>query len=88
MTALASVAVDRSPLQVLFSARPAFGHVYPLIPLALAAQAAGHDVSFATAGAFVPRLQALGFRTFDIGMTLDRGLCRAARRPTRQDAER
>ena len=28
----------------MFCARPAFGHVYPLMPLALAARRAGHEV--------------------------------------------
>ncbi|MDF2733157.1 MAG: eryC [Desertimonas sp.] len=70
MAALTSVAVGAPSRRVLFCARPAFGHVYPLIPLALAARAAGHDVSFASAGTFVARLQALGFPTFDVGMTL------------------
>jgi UDP:flavonoid glycosyltransferase YjiC (YdhE family) len=70
MTASDVVADRRAGVRVLFSARPAYGHVYPLIPLASAARAAGHDVSFATAGEFVPRLRALGFRTFHVGMTL------------------
>jgi UDP:flavonoid glycosyltransferase YjiC (YdhE family) len=58
-------------MKLLFSSRPGFGHVYPLMPLALAARAAGHDVEFATTGAFLAKLRALGFVTHDVGMTLE-----------------
>jgi UDP:flavonoid glycosyltransferase YjiC (YdhE family) len=58
-------------VKVLFSARPAYGHVYPLMPLARAARDAGHEVSFATAGAFLSKLRVLGFPSHDIGITLD-----------------
>ena len=58
-------------MRLLFSTRPAYGHVYPLMPLANAARAAGHEVTFATTGAFVPKLEALGFPTLDAGMTIE-----------------
>ena len=47
-------------MKILFSTRPAYGHVYPLMPLALAAREAGHDVRFATTGQFLDKLDALG----------------------------
>lgn len=40
----------------MFSALPAYGHVFPLIPLALACRDAGHDVVFATGQPFTDRL--------------------------------
>ena len=58
-------------MRLLFSARPAYGHVYPLMPLAVAARAAGHDVAFATTGAFVPKLEGLGFPTYDVGISIE-----------------
>lgn len=58
-------------MRILFSARPAYGHVYPMMPLALAAREAGHDVQFATAGAFLPKLLALGFPTHAVGLTIE-----------------
>jgi UDP:flavonoid glycosyltransferase YjiC (YdhE family) len=58
-------------MKILFSTRPAFGHIYPMMPTALAARAAGHEVHFATAGPFVPRLAALGFPTHHVGLTID-----------------
>jgi len=58
-------------VRLLFSARPAYGHVYPMMPLALAARDAGHDVQFATAGAFLPKLQSLGFTTHAVGLTIE-----------------
>jgi hypothetical protein len=39
--------------------------VYPLIPLARAARAAGHDVTFATTGVFLSKLAALSPPTYD-----------------------
>ena len=39
-------------MRILFSSRPTFGHVYPLMPLALAARDAGHNVTFTTTGVF------------------------------------
>jgi UDP:flavonoid glycosyltransferase YjiC (YdhE family) len=58
-------------MKILFSTRPAYGHVYPLMPTALAARAAGHEVHIATAGAFVPRLAALGFPTHAVGVSIE-----------------
>ncbi len=61
-------------MKILFSTRPAYGHVYPLIPLALTAREAGHEVSFATTGSFLHRLGRLGFPTHDVGLTIDEAL--------------
>jgi UDP:flavonoid glycosyltransferase YjiC (YdhE family) len=58
-------------VNILFSTRPAYGHVYPLMPLALAARAAGHRVTFTTAGAFVPKFAALGFDVHPVGLTIE-----------------
>ena len=58
-------------LKLLFSTRPAYGHVYPMMPLALAARAAGHDVGFATTGAFLSKLETLGFATHNVGLTIE-----------------
>ena len=60
-----------SAVKILFSTRPAYGHVYALMPLALAARDAGHDVSIATTGSFLPKLAALGFSTHDVGITIE-----------------
>ena len=58
-------------MRLLFSARPAFGHVYPLMPLALAAREAGFDTHFATTGPFLGKLGALGFPTHDVGISIE-----------------
>jgi UDP:flavonoid glycosyltransferase YjiC (YdhE family) len=47
-------------VEVLFSALPAYGHIFPLVPLALAVQNAGHDVLFATGADFEPVLRRRG----------------------------
>jgi UDP:flavonoid glycosyltransferase YjiC (YdhE family) len=39
-------------MDVVFAALPAYGHLYPLMPLALATAAAGHDVTVATGSHF------------------------------------
>lgn len=61
-------------MKILFSTRPAYGHVYPLMPLAQAARDAGHDVSFATTGAFLSKLGTLGFTSHDVGITMDQAI--------------
>jgi UDP:flavonoid glycosyltransferase YjiC (YdhE family) len=43
-------------VRILFSALPAYGHVFPLVPLAIACEAAGHEVAFATGQPFTDRL--------------------------------
>ncbi|MDQ4051274.1 MAG: glycosyltransferase [Actinomycetota bacterium] len=45
-------------MKVVLAALPAFGHVYPLVPLALALGRAGAEVVFATGEAFASRLPA------------------------------
>ncbi len=49
-------------MRVLFTSLPATGHVNSLMPLALAVQAAGHEVAVCTSPAFAPQLEAAGFR--------------------------
>lgn len=45
-----------------------------MMPLALAAREAGHDVSFATCGRFVGMLQAAGFPAVEVGISFEEGL--------------
>ena len=57
-------------MRIVFRAHPAYGHVYPMMPLAEAAQAAGHDVIFPIAPPFLDRLRELGYRTIESGVTM------------------
>ena len=43
--------------------------VDPLVPIARAAETAGHQVAFASRAAYVPEIEALGFRAFTAGPT-------------------
>ena len=47
---------------------PAYGHLYPLLPLASAARAAGHEVVFVTGAEFVPMLRSYGFSAIAAGI--------------------
>jgi len=58
-------------MRILFSSRPSYGHVYPMMPLAYAARAAGHEVAFATTGTFLERLARLGFPVRPAGISID-----------------
>jgi UDP:flavonoid glycosyltransferase YjiC (YdhE family) len=49
-------------MRIVFSALPAYGHVFPLIPLARALRDAGHEVVFATAEDFLPVVERAGLR--------------------------
>jgi UDP:flavonoid glycosyltransferase YjiC (YdhE family) len=56
-------------MRVLFSTTPGDGHFLPLLPLARAAARAGHDVAFATAAEYRPRIEAEGFAPFSVGLS-------------------
>lgn len=57
-------------MHVLFSSLPSHGHTYPLLPLAIAAKAQGHRVTYATDVSFHPVLTPLGFDVVDVGTTI------------------
>lgn len=61
-------------MRILFRSLPAFGHVYPLMPLAEAARDAGHEVVFSTAGDFVERLRSISFPVVRAGVTLEQSI--------------
>jgi hypothetical protein len=54
-------------MRILFTTLPATGHFHPLVPIARAAVAAGHDVAIATAASFGPAVVATGFPYFPAG---------------------
>lgn len=57
-------------MRILFSSIAGHGHTYPLLPLAIAARDAGHDVAFATGEAFQPTLRGLGFEAIVAGRSI------------------
>ncbi|MGW4000066.1 glycosyltransferase [Amycolatopsis sp. NPDC004772] len=67
-------------MRILFTCRPAYGHLFPLLPLANAAKAAGHDVVFGTGEAFVPKVRELGFETHRVGISIRDAEAEAQRR--------
>ncbi|HEX8228685.1 MAG TPA: glycosyltransferase [Chloroflexia bacterium] len=54
-------------MKVLFTTHPTASHWHPLVPLARALEAAGHEVAFATSPGFCPTIEAKGFRCFPAG---------------------
>lgn len=54
-------------MRVLFTSWPAWGHLYPLYPLARAAQHAGHHVIVASGPDVIPGLQHDRFETWVVG---------------------
>ncbi len=64
LSANAAVAACRGAyldrMRVLFASLASVGHTYPLIPLAVAARDAGHDVHFAAGEEVHPPLAARG----------------------------
>lgn len=59
-------------MRILFTTVQLSGHFHPLVPIARAAVAAGHEVAFACAASFVPTVERAGFRAFPAGFD-DRG---------------
>jgi UDP:flavonoid glycosyltransferase YjiC (YdhE family) len=58
---------DDRTVRVLFSCIPSEGHFRPLLPLARALALAGHDVAFATAADWHPRVADEGFDALEAG---------------------
>lgn len=67
-------------MRILFSCRPAYGHLFPLVPLARAAQEAGHDVVFATGPSFLGKVRELGFAAHAAGISVGEAETEARRR--------
>ena len=67
-------------MKVLCTCLPGHGHFNPMLALAKAAASAGHDVAFATAEAFCPRVKAAGFEAFPAGISLPEQVAEARRR--------
>jgi len=57
-------------VKILFSCRPAYGHLFPLLPLANAARAARHEVVFGTGEKFVGRVRDFGFEAHRVGIAV------------------
>ena len=60
-------------MRVLFSCMPWEGHFRPLVPLAHALAARGHDVAFAAASVWEPRAAEEGFALLPAGITREEG---------------
>ncbi|QKV77349.1 glycosyltransferase [Amycolatopsis sp. Hca4] len=67
-------------MRILFTCRPAYGHLFPLLPLANAARAAGHEVVFGTGEEFVPKVRELGFEVHRVGISIRDAEAEAQRR--------
>ena len=75
-------------MRVLFTCNPGLGHVHPMMPLAQALAARGHDVRWAVATEACGRIEAAGFGAFPAGIAgaerraeFDRCLAAASSRP-------
>jgi UDP:flavonoid glycosyltransferase YjiC (YdhE family) len=58
-------------VRILFTTYPAHGHLHPLVPLALAAQCAGHDVRLATGPNLVGWAAQCGLDSRPVGLSQD-----------------
>ncbi len=67
-------------MRVLSTCLPGHGHFNPMLAVARALAGAGHEVAFATAEAFCPRIKATGFKAFPAGMSLADQVAEARRR--------
>ena len=56
-------------MRILFTACPMYGHVNTLLPLARAAQRAGHQVVVATGSDLTPHIQRAGLEAWPVGPT-------------------
>jgi UDP:flavonoid glycosyltransferase YjiC (YdhE family) len=58
-------------MRILFTSFPAYGHLHPLVPLALAAIRAGHDVRLASGPHLVAWAGQCGLNASAIGLNED-----------------
>src|SRR4051812_3646868 len=58
----------RGPMRILFTTLPGYGSIQPLVPMAQALQAAGHDVAFAASATFCRVVTEAGFRCLPAGV--------------------
>jgi UDP:flavonoid glycosyltransferase YjiC (YdhE family) len=56
-------------MRILFTSYPQYGHINPMMPLALAAQRTGHDVVFATGADMASYLKRWGLEVWSVGPT-------------------
>jgi UDP:flavonoid glycosyltransferase YjiC (YdhE family) len=54
-------------VRLLISSLGTHGHTYPLLPFAIAAREAGHEIRYAVAASFHPVVERLGFTPVDVG---------------------
>lgn len=74
-------------MKVVLAALPAFGHVYPLVPLAIALERAGADVVFATGEEFASRLPARTIPGAETSWTFSDATSEIARRVGRRGGQ-
>lgn len=67
-------------MKVVFAALGAYGHVYPLLPLALACRDAGHEVVVATSDPFLDRLPLRTVQAYPRELTLNEAIDETRRR--------
>ena len=63
-------------MRVLFTCVVGHGHFNPMVPLARAFEAAGHEVAFATDPGFVDHVSGVGFRAFPSGLDMPEAMRR------------
>lgn len=57
-------------MRILFSSLGSHGHVYPILPLAVAAREQGHDVLYAVDSGFHATVEKLGLTVVDAGISI------------------
>jgi UDP:flavonoid glycosyltransferase YjiC (YdhE family) len=68
-------------VRLIFASLASHGHLYPLLPLAVAAQRAGHDVVFATDESFHPSVRRAGLEPVAAGLPFGAMFAREAAKP-------
>jgi hypothetical protein len=67
-------------VKIMFASLGAYGHVYPMMPLALACADAGHEVVIATGKPFLDRLPLSTVPGYPTNLQLDWAIQEAKRR--------
>lgn len=67
-----------SPMRIMFCSLPAYGHIYPSIPLALAARDAGHEVVYVTDSSLHHKIKAFDLEVAAAGIPIEQAFAGAS----------
>lgn len=67
-------------MRIIAVTAPAYGHFHPMLPMARAMAASGHEVIFVTSADFAPRIETAGFEVRTAGTSMEEAQAQVSQR--------